>query len=77
MFTAYTVVEIVVGIVSLFFFYKAPVYMGLRIVEICFNLYVLRKASNLTAFIRYLEPADKDFLLNNSAIRTIEKGVLV
>jgi hypothetical protein len=76
-FTVYTILEVIVGVVSIFYFYTQPLYMSLRIIDICFNLYVMRKASNLTSFAKYLEAADKHFLLNNSAIKTIEKGILI
>jgi hypothetical protein len=75
-FAIYTALEIVVGIISLFFFFKEPIYFGLRIVDIVFNCVVLRYTNSLTAFARALEPADINFLQNSQAIKTIEQGLL-
>lgn len=62
--------------VSLFFFFKKPVYFTLRILDVIFNLMVLRYANQITAFARVLEPADKHFLLNSQAVKSIEQGLL-
>lgn len=76
-FTVYTVLEIIVGIVTLFYFYQNILYLVFRLIDIAFNIYVLRKASTLTAFIRALDPTDIYFLMNNQAIKQVEKGVLI
>ncbi len=75
-FAVYTALEVVVGIVSLFFFFKQPAYFALRIVDIIYNLIVLRYANQITAFARVLEPPDINFLKNSQAVKTIEQGLL-
>ncbi len=75
-FAVYTALEVVVGIISLFFFFKQPAYFALRIVDIIYNLIVLRYANQITAFARVLEPPDINFLKNSQAVKTIEQGLL-
>lgn len=75
-FAVYTALEVIVGVVSLFFFFKEPVYFALRIIDVLFNLMVLRYANQITALARVLEPADKNFLMNSQAVKTIEQGLL-
>jgi hypothetical protein len=75
-FAVYSALEVIVGVVSLFFFFKTPVYFGLRLVDVLFNFMVLRYANQLTGFARVLEPADRNFLKNSEAVKAIEQGLL-
>jgi hypothetical protein len=75
-FAVYTALEVIVGIVSLFFFFKQPLYFSLRIIDVLFNLMVLRYANQITAFAKVIEPADRNFLINSQAVKTIEQGLL-
>ena len=75
-FTVYSAVEVVVGIISLFFFFHQPVYFALRIVDIIFNAIILRYAAQITAFSKVLEPQDRNFLMNSQAVKSVEQGLL-
>jgi hypothetical protein len=75
-FAVYSALEVIVGVVSLFFFFTQPLYFGLRLVDVLFNFMVLRYANQITGFARVLEPADRNFLTNSEAVKQVEEGLL-
>lgn len=76
-YTVFTILQIIFAIISIILFFQSPVYLVLRVLEIVFNIFILRNAKMLTGFVKELQPEDRYFLSNNPAIRSIEQGLLI
>ena len=76
-YTVFTILQIIFAVISIVLFFQSPVYLALRVVEILFNIFILRNAKMLTGFAKELQPEDRYFLSNNPGIRSIEQGLLI
>ena len=74
-FTIYTFLECLLGITSLFFFYKEPIFFSIRCIDIVFNMVTFYYAKQLSAFAHNLGPDDINFLQNDPTIKAIEQGL--
>lgn len=74
-FTIYTFLECLLGIVTLFFFYTEPIFFTLRCIDIIFNMVTFYYAKQLSGFAHNLGPDDIYFLQNDPTIKAIEQGL--